>query len=117
MKNKISIIVKLKVEGIHRWKECNIDEVSFLRNTHRHVFYITCKKKVSHQDRDIEVIKFKRQIQSYLFSKYGMPCDFKEMSCEMIAFNIFQEFKLISCEVLEDGENGAEVTNENLERY
>lgn len=107
MSKNTYIKVQLKVEGLHRWKDCNIDEVSFLRNTHRHIFYITCKKIVSHKDRDIEIIQFKRSIESYLTSMFGKPCNFSEMSCEMIAEDILQNFKLSSCEVLEDGENGA----------
>ena len=31
------------------------------------------------------------------------------MSCEMIAKELLDEFKLVSCEVFEDNENGARV--------
>ena len=107
------IVVKLQVEGLHRWSGCNIREVIYLINQHRHVFYIKCKKAVSHDDRDIEIICFKRSIQKYLtdtYAKDGAVCDFGDMSCEMIAKELMQKFNLTYCSVLEDNENGAVVT-------
>lgn len=107
---EINIRIKLFVEGIHCWSECPIPEVSFLRNPHRHIFHITCQKEVTHNDRDIEIIMFKREVESYLRTKYGTPCDFGGMSCEMIASELTNAFKLSICEVMEDGENGAIIT-------
>ena len=107
---KTSIIVKLQVEGTHRWEGCNIKEVMFLINEHRHVFYVTCKKQVSHEDRDIEIICLKRRIEEYLVQTYGKPCLFGHKSCEMIARELVDSFCLSYCSVLEDNENGAEVT-------
>ena len=106
---KTGIVVNLQIEGVHRWEGCNIESVSFLKNNHRHVFYITCKKNVSHLDRDIEIIMFKREIKRYIEQKYGSPSMFSSMSCEMIAQELFTKFGLYYCCVLEDNENGAEV--------
>lgn len=105
----MNIIVKLQVEGIHFWKGCDIEEVDFLANAHRHIFHITCKKKVNHDDRDIEIIMLKRQILDFLESKYGKVCEFGSRSCEMIAVELRDTFQLNYCSVLEDNENGAEV--------
>lgn len=108
-----SVVVKLQVEGLHRWEGCSIKKVIFLINEHRHVFHIVCKKQVSHNDRDIEIICLKRSIQKYLLEKYsedGIVCNFDTMSCEMIAEELLKEFGLTYCSVLEDNENGAEVT-------
>lgn len=44
--SKCQVVVRLQVEGIHQWKDCNIEEVSFLKHPHRHIFYIECKKKL-----------------------------------------------------------------------
>ena len=108
-----SIIINLQVEGVHCWPSCHIEEVAFLRNPHRHVFHICCKKKVSHLDRDIEIVRFKRRLAEHLHNKYGTPCcDFGAMSCEMIAEELYRTFSLSYCSVLEDGENGAEITND-----
>lgn len=111
---KTRIIVNLALEGTHCWPSCHIAEVDFLRNTHRHMFHICCKKEVSHLDRDIEIIRYKRRIAEHLTKKYGTPayCDFGAMSCEMIAEELMRTFSLSYCSVLEDGENGAEITNE-----
>lgn len=104
------IVVRLQVEGIHRWEGCDIPEVSFLKNNHRHIFYIEAKKKVSHLDRDIEIICLKRAMLTFLHRNYNMCIDFGNKSCEMIANELMKEFALSSCSVLEDNENGAEVT-------
>jgi hypothetical protein len=101
------ITVNLQYEAIHRWEGCNILEVIYLQNYHRHIFHIKCKKEVKHDDRDIEIICFKNEILAYL-SKY--KGNFENMSCEMIARELVHIFDLSYCEVLEDGENGAEIT-------
>jgi hypothetical protein len=105
---KTRIVIKLQVEGLHHWPTCNIEEVNFLKNPHRHIFYITCKKEVTHDDRDIEIIMFKRKIHEHITNKW--KGDFGSMSCEMIAKYLLNEFGLFYCEVLEDNENGAEVS-------
>lgn len=108
-----SIVINLTVEGLHYWPSCHIKEVDFLKSPHRHIFHIRCKKVVSHLDRDIEIIRFKRRVGEHLAKKYGTPCcDFGAMSCEMIAEELVRTFGLSFCSVLEDGENGAEVTND-----
>ena len=63
-----NVIVKLQVEGLHNWPDAAkvFPEVGFLSDLHRHMFHITCKKKVNHDDRDVEFIMFKRDIQDYL---------------------------------------------------
>jgi len=103
----IRIIINLQYEATHCWKDCDIEEVSFLKNPHRHIFYICCKKIVEHKDRAIEIIQFKRQIEKYLQDTYHK--DFGNMSCEMIAEQLMIDFELSYCSVLEDNENGAEI--------
>ena len=109
---KTNIIITLQVEGLHCWPDCTIKEVDFLRNQHRHLFYITCKKEVNHSDREIEIIQFKHRVFDYLASRYwNKTCfQFKNMSCEQIAQELLRAFNLCYCSVLEDNENGAEVT-------
>ena len=82
----------------------------YLRNEHRHQFAICAKKEVGHEDRDIEIICFKREIAEYLHRRFGEPCNFGTLSCETIARILAEEFSLEYCSVLEDGENGAEIT-------
>jgi len=106
------IVVSLLVEGLHKWQDCPLPEVYFLVNLHRHVFHIKAKKEVTHNNRDIEIILFKKSITEYLNNKKeGSFIYFGNMSCEMIAQELILQFDLYSCEVLEDGENGAELIN------
>lgn len=104
------IEVNLQYEALHNWKLCPLEEVKFLRDDHRHIFHITVRKKVSHNDRDIEIIMFKKAIESYLYDKYHNYLG--SMSCEMLAEELINEFELTYAKVLEDGENGAVLINE-----
>jgi hypothetical protein len=98
------ITIKTVYEATHNWPDCDIEEVSYLKNEHRHQFYITCSKEVNHNDRDIEIIQFKKAINEYLGS-YGGKLG--SISCEELAERLIKEFHLSSCKVLEDNENGA----------
>lgn len=112
---KTLVIAKLFVEGIHQWegvlKHPELESVHFLAQPHRHIFHITVKKEVAHNDRDIEIITLKRNILEYLNMRYFTESAnclfFGNMSCEMIANELTTYFGLNVCEVLEDGENGA----------
>jgi len=112
---RVNIIINLQVEGIHCWPDAGQFDVTvqFLEYPHRHIFHITCEKSVTHDDRDIEIILFKRAVRDYLEITYMSPTyamlDFGNMSCEMIARLLVKDFNLESCTVLEDGENGAKV--------
>jgi hypothetical protein len=106
---KTNIIVKTQFAALHNWPNCNIKEVEFLKHPHRHTFYITCKKEVSHSDRDIEIIMLKNEINTFLYNNYEKG--FGPMSCEMIAEMLLKKYELNYCMVLEDNENGAEVIN------
>lgn len=114
------IIVRFQVEGFHNFPQARLlfPEVGFLADEHRHIFHIQCKKEVFHDDRDVEFIMFKREIESWLYNEYGTSypenhppfsyyCKFGPMSCEMIAKALLEKFELSSCTVSEDGENAA----------
>jgi hypothetical protein len=98
------IVVNLQIEGIHYWKDCNIKEVEYLKNPHRHTFFIEVHKEVTHNDRDIEIIMFKNKIINYFGSQ---PVQFENKSCEDIAEYILYTFEACYVKVLEDNENGA----------
>ena len=106
VKVKVSVIVRLQFEGIHCWPDCNIEQVSFLRQPHRHIFHVEAEKEVSHDNREVEIIMLKRAMEIYCRERK----DYGSESCEMIARNLLHLFSLKSCTVLEDGENGARVT-------
>lgn len=115
---KRSIVVNLQVEGVHSWPGCDIQEVDYLKHPHRHVFHIRCVRRVKGDDREVEIIMFKREVVTWMYKTYGRcqkTCiDFSGQSCEMIAETLANQFELATCEVLEDGENGAIVVREEL---
>lgn len=110
---KIQINARLKVEGIHRWEDCPIEEVSYLRDYHRHQFHITVNLTVSHLNRSVEFIQLTHNVRYYLNEKYfkeEYQClYFGNGSCEMIAEELLRVFNADSVEVNEDGESGSTV--------
>lgn len=111
-----TITVQLKIEWLHCRPTCPIEEVSYLRDLHRHIFHIRCWKIVSHNDRDVEIIQFKHNIESFLTKLYRSEahrcCVFGSRSCEDIAEELILNFWLMQCEVLEDWENWAALSVE-----
>lgn len=113
------IWVKFTQEGIHRYPAALTDpklatgdeyDVSFLGHPHRHIFHFQVWISVTHDDRDIEFIQFKRWIQN-LYGDNIIQLDYK--SCEMIANELYAQISArypgrnVWIEVSEDGENGA----------
>lgn len=113
---KTTIVTTFQLEGIHNWPEAQEIEpaVDFLSFPHRHTFFFKTWKEVSHDDRDIEIILFKRAQMNHLKQRYnqGSCLDFGRRSCEEIAKELIEQFNLDACEVLEDNENGAYVSIE-----
>ena len=112
---KTNVIITLAIEGLHNWPEARnvFPEVGFLSDMHRHVFHFTLKKRVRHDNRDVEFIMFKRDVEQYLRVNYWRSdyrcLMFGPMSCEMIAKELLEYFECEYVAVWEDNENGAEV--------
>lgn len=109
-----NIIVKLQYEALHNWPgvvDVLPDKpwIHMLKDKHRHIFYITLEKQVTHSDRDVEIILFKQEVLRKLEVSFGRPGDLGAMSCEMLAEHLLKEHGCVSVEVLEDNENGAKV--------
>jgi hypothetical protein len=85
-------------------------DVSFLGYPHRHIFHFTVHIAVTHDDRDIEFIQFKRWLEN-CYSDGTLKLDYK--SCEMIARELNATItarypgRETWIDVSEDGENGA----------
>jgi len=114
---KSSIFVRLQIPGVHRWPECDINAVQYLKHLHRHVFHIEAHCPVSHDDRDVEFLFLQKEIRGFLMQTYWhefMSLMFLDtMSCEQLAIKILEEFPSLSkVSVSEDGENGAIVCRE-----
>ena len=101
---KTIVWVSTIFEGFHRWVNAP-DDVSFLRDYHRHVFEVKLGIEVSNTDREIEFFQLKRKVDGFILDNYeGHQFEF---SCEQIAEVLLKEFKANFVEVSEDGENGA----------
>lgn len=107
-----TIFVQFTKEGIHRYPDAP-EGVEFLRHPHRHIFHFRVTLDVFHNDRDVEFILFKRELEA-LYSAATLQVDYK--SCEMLAEDLIEYIakqypgRSISVEVSEDGENGATLT-------
>ncbi len=91
-------------EATHNWPQCDIQEVSYLKHEHRHNFYINLVKEINHNDRDLEFIVFKHQVEKYLKKFKGK---LGRWSCEDLAETLLVKFNCKMVSVLEDNENGA----------
>lgn len=106
--------IKTQFEGFHQYKDAP-EEVSFLRNRHRHLFIVTVKIGVDKSNRELEYFMVLKDVK-VLIKKFLKETKETE-SCEMIAefFLDYLETKYtnrkIEIEVSEDGENGSGVNN------
>lgn len=112
------IFVTFQKEGIHEYPAALTDpllatgdeyDVSFLGYPHRHVFHFRVEIKITHENRDIEFIQFKRWLER-IYDNGTLQLDYK--SCEMMASDLallilskYPDRELV-IEVSEDGENG-----------
>ena len=102
------IEVRVDVEGIHNWPDCNLPHVDYLKHLHRHTFIIQARMEVIDSNREIEFIDLKHKIKQYVGKRWFDPaygcCNFGSMSCEHIATDLLDVFGLCRCSVSEDNE-------------
>ena len=113
------IWVTFRKEGVHCYPAAATDpnlatgdeyDVSFLANKHRHIFHFRVWISVTHNDRDIEFIQFKRWLEN-LYKDNILNLNF--MSCEMMSDELYSAIsekypsREVWIEVSEDGENGS----------
>ena len=73
--SKKSIFVTFQKEGLHRWPDAiNFPGVEFLANEHRHMFHFRVEMEVFHDDREVEFILFKRELEK-LYGDGAMEID------------------------------------------
>jgi hypothetical protein len=107
-----SIFVQFRKEGIHHYPDAPAG-VEFLKHPHRHMFHFRVTIEVFHNDRDIEFILFKRELEA-LYQEDGL-LQMNHKSCEMLADELVGYIcvkypnRAIEVEVSEDGENGATI--------
>ena len=110
MKNNKRIFVTFQKEGLHKWPDATEHPgVEFLANEHRHMFHFRVDLQVFHDDREVEFILFKRELEG-LYTEGALQLNYK--SCEMMADELGEYIEKnypgrhFSIEVSEDGENG-----------
>ena len=118
MNGKKFIWVTFRKEGMHYYPAALTDpklatgdeyDVSFLGHPHRHIFHFKIHLEIFHDDREVEIIQFKRWCEN-LFTTGALELDYK--SCEMIADDlnkcIIEKYpgRDMTIDVSEDGENG-----------
>ena len=120
---KTSIWVTFQKEGIHRYPAAvtdpKLESVSFLGHPHRHIFHFRVEMEVFHDDRDVEFIMLKRELEG-LYNTDTLLLN--NMSCEMLARELLiylthnYPSRDLTIEVSEDNENGCKLVH-NYEDY
>lgn len=118
MKKKTFIFVPFTKEGYHYFPGADKNplyatgdkyDVSHLGLRHFHYFYFKVYIEVTHENREIEFIQFRRWLES-LYDSKTLELDYK--SCEMIADDLAQAIwnkypnRDLKIEVSEDNING-----------
>ena len=113
------IWVTFRKEGTHKYPAALTDpslatgdeyDVSFLGYPHRHIFHFKVWLGITHNDRDVEFIQFKRWLEN-LYKDTTLSLDYK--SCEMMSDDLYAQVsqkypgREVWIEVSEDGENGS----------
>lgn len=119
MATKSFIYASIIKEGYHCYPEAATDptlatgdeyDVSHLATKHMHYFYIKVWVQVTHANRDIEFIQFRRWMEN-LYNQGVLELDNK--SCEMIAEDLHKQIiekwplREVRIDVSEDNINGA----------
>lgn len=96
--------------GFHCWEEAP-PQVGYLRAVHRHEFHVKLGVRVDHDNRDVEFITMRKQLDEFISSHkehwpIGVSC---EMITKVIATYMHSQYQydVALVEVTEDGENGS----------
>jgi len=119
----VEVFTKITVEGVHKWEGCPIEEMSYLKNLHRHNFGIKMFMNVSDMDltdnfRKTEFIYVGHKIKNFLHSKFWdeklQLLNFGNMSVEnigkLLIDNFITDYRVTRIEVNEDNECGCVIT-------
>lgn len=107
-----SVWVTHDFEGFHCWPEAPL-EAAFLRDLHRHKFYVVVYVMVNHEDRDVEFFHLRKDViegtnilQASLQESPTMSC---ERMADFLAYFLTKEKRYVVSviKVSEDNENGA----------
>ena len=108
------VFVRFVQEGFHRWGDAP-EGRAYLRDRHRHLFWIEASCEVAEDDREVEFHDIRDQVEIYYGLMAGKDRDFGTQSCEMLARRMAGKLcetfrRAFTVSVSEDGECGARVT-------
>lgn len=112
---RTEIYVTTSFPGFHCWREAPT-QVAFLRNLHRHVFFVEVGLQVE-KSREIEFFMFKEVLNRIIGEAllpelkkrdYSMSCE--DMAQFLVDFLKTAKYEVLYVEVSEDNENGARIT-------
>lgn len=101
----LEVWITTQFEGFHRWPDAP-EKFGYLAARHRHIFKVRAWRKVTHDDRDVEFIDWKHQIEE-LIQRWLSTRETGTWSCEKWATEIGEATDAVRVSVSEDGENGA----------
>lgn len=113
----VKVWASFTVVGFHNWPEAPAI-VSYLANSHRHLFKIAVAVQVTENNRQVEFHTLKALCLDALHGLYKLASavieeafDFGNSSCEMIAeklaTKLHEKYGHVIVEVSEDGEHGS----------
>jgi hypothetical protein len=111
MQTVAEIAVRFTAEGWHCWPEAP-DHRAYLRDKHRHIFFVEVRMGVTHHEREVEF----HDLLAECIPVFGRG-DFGQASCETLATRLLHYLahhyphRPISVAVFEDNEAGAVVRN------
>lgn len=117
VKGKRVVIIKTVFVGFHQWPDAP-NVVLFLKNEHRHKFYVTAEFEI-HSDRELEYFMLLEKLNSIINSLYGTTFKLGSKSCEVLCDELAFEIQsfctdLVSISVFEDEENGSKLYLERI---
>jgi hypothetical protein len=104
------IFVTFRRKGFHAYPGAP-EDVGYLEQRHRHIFWFKVVIDVHHENREIEFHQFLNWLES-LYDTNNLELNNK--SCEMISTELYSHIlarygnRYVRIEVVEDGENGCE---------
>lgn len=107
MNKRATIVIKTQFEGKHQYVNAP-SQVQFLRNIHRHLFYVTVELDVYNDDRELEFICVKDALNKFLSSDPFTIVASCEQMADAICKFLIEKYgnRNIKCCVYEDNENG-----------
>ena len=102
------VFIRTTFEALHKWDAAD-GVIDYLKYPHRHLFHVQMEWEVTHEDRQIEFISMKQNVDRWI-ARLG-ESEHEPLlinwSCETYASKLGKVWGCTRVMVSEDGENGA----------